>query len=168
MATRWIPAGVGVYIGFMVLAPRCHALGKQRGYMTISELIFDRYLPPHSKRTWVAHALRLGTFACLQLPIFTYLITQFQSVGSEVSAFTGNGITSQTAILVAAAVLFICDMMGGMRAVAYSDVIQGELSPITFACTCQLTNTLIEPEQPWIPTQHLSTDCPESPFSYSA
>lgn len=51
-ASRWIPGGVGVYIGFMVMAPRCHALGKSRGYMTVSELIFDRYLPP-AGRTWV-------------------------------------------------------------------------------------------------------------------
>jgi Na+/proline symporter len=51
-ATRWIPAGVGVYMGFLLLAPRLHALGKQRGYMTVSELLFDRYLPP-SGSPWV-------------------------------------------------------------------------------------------------------------------
>ena len=65
------PAGVGLYAAFAVLAPRCYALGKQRGYMTISELIYDRYLPPSAGSKWVAHALRLGSFACLQLPVFT-------------------------------------------------------------------------------------------------
>ncbi len=57
-------------MGFMYLAPRCHALGKQRGYMTPSELIFDRFLPPAGP-VWVAHALRLLSFAFLQLPVFT-------------------------------------------------------------------------------------------------
>lgn len=34
------------------------------------------YLPPGSGSRWCAHALRIGSFACLQLPVFTYLITQ--------------------------------------------------------------------------------------------
>jgi hypothetical protein len=33
-------------------APRLHALGKSRGYVTISEFIYDRYLPP-SGAPWV-------------------------------------------------------------------------------------------------------------------
>ena len=53
VATRWIPGGVGVYMGFLVLAPRLHAFGKTRGYMTISEFIYDRYLPP-SGAPWVS------------------------------------------------------------------------------------------------------------------
>lgn len=52
IATRWIPGGVGVYMGFLLMAPRLHALGKSRGYVTISEFIFDRYLPP-SGAPWV-------------------------------------------------------------------------------------------------------------------
>jgi Na+(H+)/acetate symporter ActP len=55
----------------------------------------------------------------------SYLITQFRSVGLEVTAFTGGGITDLTAVLVAGAVLLVCDLLGGMRAVAYSDVLQG-------------------------------------------
>jgi Na+/pantothenate symporter len=39
--------------------------------------------------------------------------------------FTNGGITSLTAVLVAAAVLWLIEMVGGMRAVAYSDVLQG-------------------------------------------
>eukprot|EP00983_Pelagomonas_calceolata_P058769 1145626-Pelagomonas_calceolata.AAC.5 len=39
--------------------------------------------------------------------------------------FTNGGITSLTAVLVAAAVLWLNDIIGGMRAVAYSDVLQG-------------------------------------------
>lgn len=52
--TRWIPAGVGVYVGFLVLAPRCHALGKARGYMTVSELLFDRFSAPSSSHSSVS------------------------------------------------------------------------------------------------------------------
>ncbi|WIA33094.1 hypothetical protein OEZ86_006248 [Tetradesmus obliquus] len=124
VATRWIPGGVGVYMGFLFMAPRLHALGKSRGYVTISEFLFDRYLPP-SGAPWVAHTLRLVSFFALQLPIFTYLITQFQAMGTEVRTFTGGEVSALTAVLVAAAVLLVCDLLGGMRAVAYTDVVQG-------------------------------------------
>eukprot|EP00878_Enallax_costatus_P020660 GHUV01021849.1.p1 GENE.GHUV01021849.1~~GHUV01021849.1.p1 ORF type:complete len:275 (+),score=54.69 GHUV01021849.1:271-1095(+) len=123
VATRWIPGGVGVYAGFLLMAPRLHALGKSRGYMTISEFLYDRYSPP-SGATWVSHTLRIVSFLALQLPIFTYLITQFQAVGTEVRTFTGGHISATAAVLVAAGILLVCELMGGMRSVAYTDVLQ--------------------------------------------
>lgn len=72
---------------------------------------------PHPQ---VAHAIHLLTFFCLQLPVFTYLITQFQAVGREVRTFTYGEISATTAICVGAAVLLLCDLLGGMRAVAYT------------------------------------------------
>ncbi|KXZ41352.1 hypothetical protein GPECTOR_527g519 [Gonium pectorale] len=125
IATRWIPAGVGLYIAFAIMAPRLHALSKRRGYYTLSQVIFDRFSRPSSSHQIVAHALAIVSFFCLQLPVFTYLITQFQSVGREVFTFTGGAISYTTAINVAAAVLLICDLLGGMRAVAFTDVLQG-------------------------------------------
>jgi hypothetical protein len=59
VATRWIPGGVGVYMGFLLLAPRLHAFGKSRGYMTISEFLYDRYLPP-SGAPWVRQGRGIG------------------------------------------------------------------------------------------------------------
>lgn len=34
--------GIGVYVGFMLLGPRFHALGKSRGYM-VSVKFLDRH-----------------------------------------------------------------------------------------------------------------------------
>lgn len=124
-STRWIPGGIGVYVGFLFLAPRLHALGKSRGYMTVSHFLFDRYLPNNSGSVWVAHTLRLVSFAALQLPIFTYLITQFQALGIEIRTFTNGAISPVVAVCVAAAVLLVSDLLGGMRSVAYTDVLQG-------------------------------------------
>lgn len=55
----------------------------------------------------------------------TYLITQFQALGTEVRTFTSGHISATTAVLVAAAILLVFDLLGGMRAVAYTDVLQG-------------------------------------------
>jgi Na+(H+)/acetate symporter ActP len=74
----------------------------------------------------VAHALRITSFAALQLPIFTYLITQFQAVGTEMRTFTGGEVSATTAVLVAAAILLVFDLLGGMRSVAFTGgVVEG-------------------------------------------
>ncbi|CEF99819.1 Sodium/solute symporter [Ostreococcus tauri] len=124
-ATRWIPAGVGVYMAFLVLAPRLHALGKARGYLTLSEVVYDRFSAPNSRSQLTAHALRVITWGCLLLPIFTYQISQFVSMGKIVEAFTAGAIGETGGILIFALIMIVVEVVGGLRAVAYTDVIQG-------------------------------------------
>lgn len=124
-ATRWIPAGVGVYMFFLILAPRLNSLGKTRGYLTLSEFVYDRFSAPNSRCQETAHALRLIVYASLLLPIFTYQISQFVSMGKIMSAFTSNAISETTGVLIFALIMLIVEAVGGLRAVAYTDVIQG-------------------------------------------
>ncbi|EKX46008.1 hypothetical protein GUITHDRAFT_94455 [Guillardia theta CCMP2712] len=124
-AIRWIPAGVALYAAFMIMAPRMHALGKSRGYLTLGELIYDRFSEPACSPI-IPHTLRLVSLFCLQLPVFCYLITQFSSVAVEVrSLFADSWIGRYPAIIVASCVLLVCGLLGGLRAVAYNDVLQG-------------------------------------------
>ena len=48
-----------------------------------------------------------------------------QALGTEVRTFTSGHISATTAVLVAAAILLVFDLLGGMRSVAYTDVLQG-------------------------------------------
>ena len=124
-ATRWIPAGVGVYMGFLVMAPRLNALGKSRGYLTLSEFVYDRFSAPNSRNQATAHALRVLTWGSLLLPIFCYQISQFVSMGKIVKAFTNGAISEHGGILIFALIMFVVESIGGLRAVAYTDIIQG-------------------------------------------
>lgn len=74
----------------------------------------------HVSLVQVAHLLRVLSFLALQLPIFTYLITQFQALGTEVRTFTQGQISATAAVLVSAGILLVCDLLGGLRAVAYT------------------------------------------------
>eukprot|EP00282_Hemiselmis_andersenii_P007886 CAMPEP_0114143470 /NCGR_PEP_ID=MMETSP0043_2-20121206/19003_1 /TAXON_ID=464988 /ORGANISM="Hemiselmis andersenii, Strain CCMP644" /LENGTH=720 /DNA_ID=CAMNT_0001237769 /DNA_START=167 /DNA_END=2329 /DNA_ORIENTATION=- len=123
IAIRWILAGVPIYGAFLLLTPRLHALGKSRGYLSIIEFIFDRYAVSSSPA--VPHALRLISLFCLQLPVFTYLITQFTGIGAEIPVYTKGEITGLGALLTAAIILCFLSILGGLRGVAYTDVIQG-------------------------------------------
>lgn len=130
MAIRWIPAGVSLYAAFMVLAPRLHALGKSRGYLTMCEFIYDRYSYPACSPL-VPHMLRLLSLVCLQLPVFCYLISQFQSIAVEIATYTGGGhwsgpgMSQYGTMITAGVVMLVCGLLGGLRAVAYNDVFQG-------------------------------------------
>lgn len=86
----------------------------------LSDLCPLSLAPPAATRPQIPHIIALLAFFCLQLPVFTYLITQFQSLGREVRTFTAGDISATTAICVAASVLLICDLLGGMRAVAFT------------------------------------------------
>lgn len=92
---------------------------------TVSQFLYDRYLPASSSRAWVPHLIRLVSFAALQLPVFTYLITQFQALGLEVRTFTRGAISPYASVLASAGILLVSDLLGGMRSVAYTDVVQG-------------------------------------------
>eukprot|EP00285_Hemiselmis_virescens_P017939 CAMPEP_0173381082 /NCGR_PEP_ID=MMETSP1356-20130122/3567_1 /TAXON_ID=77927 ORGANISM="Hemiselmis virescens, Strain PCC157" /NCGR_SAMPLE_ID=MMETSP1356 /ASSEMBLY_ACC=CAM_ASM_000847 /LENGTH=723 /DNA_ID=CAMNT_0014334827 /DNA_START=229 /DNA_END=2397 /DNA_ORIENTATION=+ len=123
LSIRWILSGVPIYGMFLLLAPRLHALGKARGYLSIIEFVFDRYAVTASPI--VPHALRLISLLCLQLPVFTYLITQFTGIGAEIPVYTNNAVSALGALLTAACILCILSVLGGLRGVAYTDVIQG-------------------------------------------
>eukprot|EP00283_Hemiselmis_rufescens_P008411 CAMPEP_0173430622 /NCGR_PEP_ID=MMETSP1357-20121228/8987_1 /TAXON_ID=77926 /ORGANISM="Hemiselmis rufescens, Strain PCC563" /LENGTH=729 /DNA_ID=CAMNT_0014394993 /DNA_START=182 /DNA_END=2371 /DNA_ORIENTATION=- len=123
VAIRWILAGVPIYGAFLLLTPRLHALGKSRGYLSIIEFIFDRYAV--SSTPVVAHALRLISLVCLQLPVFTYLITQFTGIGGEIPVYTRGEVSGLAALLTAAIILCFLSVLGGLRGVAYTDVVQG-------------------------------------------
>lgn len=136
-AIRWIPAGVSIYGCYQILAPRLHALGRSRGYLCIMEFIFDRYAV--SGHPAVAHIIRIICLACLQLPVFTYLITQFSGLGVEVSIYTKGELTPIACIVISGATLCVFTILGGLRGVAYSDVVQGFaliLGAFVFFC-CQ-------------------------------
>ena len=130
MSIRWIPAGVALYAAFMVLAPRMHALGKARGYLTVSEVIYDRY-SGEAVSPAVPHALRLLALFCLQLPVFCYLISQFSSIAVEIATYTdggawsGPGMSRYGTMITAGVIMLVCGLLGGLRAVAYNDVFQG-------------------------------------------
>ena len=81
-AIRWIPAGIPIYTFFLLLGPRLHALAKARSYLTVAEFAFDRFAI--SSHPSVAHGIRILILFSLQLPVFCYVITQFQSVAIEV------------------------------------------------------------------------------------
>lgn len=106
LATRWIPAGIAFCLAFQFALPQLVALGRDRGYLTLVEVIFARY-SMYEDRHWPAHALRCIAFVFLQLPILSYLASGLGVIGLEVAALTGGAISSVAVVLVIAIVLMV-------------------------------------------------------------
>ena len=84
LATRWLPAGVATLAGFAVVAPQLLALGKDHGYLTLCEVVFDRF-NVYAHRSWPAHALHGLCFVYMQV----------KGCGAEGFGVEGSELTSE-------------------------------------------------------------------------
>ncbi|MCM3569297.1 sodium:solute symporter [Neobacillus mesonae] len=104
---------IGVYLLF---APRLYVIAKKRGFVTPTDWLQHRF---NSKGvTLVAIFLMLWGLG-------NYLLEQLVAIGQAVSGMTGGTIPYQAAVIVFVFVMLAYEWMGGMKAVAFTDVMQG-------------------------------------------
>jgi SSS family solute:Na+ symporter len=109
-------AGASVY----VLGSRIRRLGRERGYVTPCEMIADHYGSPLALRLLVA---LIGVLYAVP-----YVVIQIQAGGilsQRMFADTPHAFEGGAAALALITVVYIA--IGGMRSVAWTDVVQGSL-----------------------------------------
>lgn len=104
---------VGAYL---VFAPRLYVIAKRQNFITPAD--------------WVRHRFRSTSVTLLAVflmlwGIGNYLLEQLVAIGQGISGLTGNTIPYQFGVVMFVAVMLIYAWMGGMRAVAFTDVMQG-------------------------------------------
>ena len=114
----WMAGTWTVLVGAVTytLGTRIWALGKKFGYITPADLVADFY-----ESEWVRVIVALVSV------IFTliYIQVQAQGLGYILSVATGDRISFELASLVLLVVAAAYLMVGGLRAVYWTDVIQG-------------------------------------------
>jgi len=114
----WMAGTWTVLVGAITytLGTRIWALGKKFGYITPADLIADFY-----ESEWVRVIVALVSV------IFTliYIQVQAQGLGYILSVATGDRISFELASLILLVVAAAYLMVGGLRAVYWTDVIQG-------------------------------------------
>eukprot|EP01012_Entosiphon_sulcatum_P063112 TRINITY_DN9008_c0_g1_i1.p1 TRINITY_DN9008_c0_g1~~TRINITY_DN9008_c0_g1_i1.p1 ORF type:complete len:587 (+),score=53.38 TRINITY_DN9008_c0_g1_i1:20-1780(+) len=120
-ALRWVGLMLTVGIVFSLVAPRMFWLSRKRDYVACLDFIHDRY-GPGLATTFLAIVI----IVCLFLPSFVYITSQFVAFASTVQGFFGSdSIPSFVASAFLACVLLIFEFVGGLNAVAFTDVVQG-------------------------------------------
>lgn len=99
-----------------VLGPRIWALGKKFGYMTPADMLADFY---------ESEAVRVVVAAVSIVFTILYIQVQAQGLGYIISAASGDRVSFElaTAVLLVVAATYL--MAGGLRAVYWTDVLQG-------------------------------------------
>jgi solute:Na+ symporter, SSS family len=104
--------------GYLLYAPRLRRLAIQKGFVTPGDWIHFRY------RSYPL------TLLCALLMIFAmmnYLLAQLMAMGHALSGLTQGQIPYEAGVLFLAFLIVLYETLGGMRAVAWTDVIQGLL-----------------------------------------
>jgi SSS family solute:Na+ symporter/sodium/pantothenate symporter len=143
---------IGAIVALVCYAPRLYRLARRFGYITPADYVFHRF---------GSHPLRLLTVALLSWGLANYILEQLVAMGRGVQALSGGRLTAALVdigqglglsalvadvapgeldfmggVLILVLVMLAYESLGGMRAVAWTDVIQGGL--LFFGCGCIL------------------------------
>lgn len=112
---RWVPGNVmyACFIGW--LAPRIHFYAHKRDYEGTADFISDRFR---------SSALTLSIVALQIFPVCLYVMGQLKGIGTTMSSMSGNNLSEFSAALIFVVIMLFYEMVGGMHAIAKTDVIQ--------------------------------------------
>ena len=103
---------------YLLYAPRLFRLSKEHGFITIGDFIQHRYQ---------SNRLTLTVSILAILALGNYILTNLKAIGFIVTATTGGAIPFSQGIIVLSLIMVIYETLGGMRSVAWTDMVQGVL-----------------------------------------
>jgi Na+/proline symporter len=150
-AWRWVGSCTFISLVYLSYAPRLNLLSKKFGYNSLLAFARDRYgfqfgdkgsssAGIKQDRTFgdtakccLSQALYVVIVLVILVPCFIYLIAQFIALANTLNSLSDGVLSKPLIAIVFAILLFLCETMGGLRAVAATDVIQG-----SFLLACAL------------------------------
>lgn len=114
-----------VVVCYLIYAPRLYVLAKARGYVTPSDYVHDRF---GDRRLTLLVTISLIVVLC------NFLLAQLMAMGRAMQGLAA--INQDTAyiggVVVLALIMVIYGTLGGLRAVAWTDAIQGVILALGF------------------------------------
>lgn len=107
-----------IITGYSFFVPRFRAMSKNRGWITPGDWLAYRW-PSRG-----IHGLATGVFL---LTLVNYLLAQLMALGNAVEGISAGSLSYETGVIGGAAIILVCEWLGGMRTVAWTDALQGLL-----------------------------------------
>ena len=103
---------------YLLLAPRLYPLAKKHGFITPTDFLRHRFQSP---------ALSLLGTVVMVVAITNFLLAQLMAMGSALEGLVGAepATTYTVGVIGLALIIVIYETLGGFRAVAWTDTIQG-------------------------------------------
>jgi SSS family transporter len=105
-----------VIMAYLLFAPRLYALSRKFNFITPVDFLLKRY-----KSNSIAI---LGSIIML-FALSNFLLEQLVAIGQGISGLTGGTVPYQFGVVFFVGIMLIYSWLGGMRAVAYTDTMQG-------------------------------------------
>jgi len=117
---------LAIIIFYLAFAPKLHNLSRSQGYVTPTDYLEDRY---QSK------VLSLIASVVMIIALSNYLLAQLMTMGRALQGLAGPNYGDEAynyGVIGLALVMLIYGTLGGIRAIAWTDVIQGSILMISF------------------------------------
>jgi SSS family solute:Na+ symporter len=113
-----------IIVGYLLFAPRLVVLARLKAFITPGDFISYRF---------GSKALTLLATLLMIYALANYTLAQLKAMGAAVEGITSGAVPSAYGIVGLAVIMVIYETLGGMRSVAWTDVIQGVVLLIGFA-----------------------------------
>ncbi len=114
-----------IVVFYLILAPKLFGLSKAHGFITPSDFIEFRFRSP---------ALSCLVTLLMIIAIANFLLAQLMAMGNALEGLTtiDPEVAFASGVIVLALVIVVYETLGGFRAVAWTDVIQGSVLLVGF------------------------------------
>ena len=107
---------MAVIVIYQLFAPQLHLLSRLHGYVTPGDWITHRFQSP--RLTLLANVL-------LVVAVSNYLLAQLVAMGHVTEGLSGGAVPYWVGVVLLTMVVIVYETVGGMRAVAWTDCVQG-------------------------------------------
>lgn len=114
---------IGVIAAYLCYAPKLFKLSRSRDYITPGDFLQDRY---------GCRALTNLATLLFVIALANYILTNLEAIGAIVESATGGKVSAAAGIIALSLIMVVYETLGGMRSVAWTDMIQGLL--LLFGC----------------------------------
>jgi len=108
--------GCSIIGGYLIIAPRLRRLSERHGFITVGDFIQHRY---GSTR------LTIWSSAVFIFALAAYVLSNLKAIGYVIEAASGGRIGFASGILGLSVLIVLYETLGGLRAVAWTDTLQG-------------------------------------------
>lgn len=120
-AWRWVGTCTFISLVFLSYSPRLHYLSKEHKYDSLLSFVRDRYsLCYKSPLYWLIVVVIL-------VPCFIYLAVQFIALSNTLNTLSNDWLPKPVIGICFGILLFCYECLGGLKAVSFTDVLQGGL-----------------------------------------
>jgi solute:Na+ symporter, SSS family len=116
IALQWVASIPAVIVSFLALAPRLRKIGVLRRHQSPVDFITDRYQ---------SQIMRYTVTLLMVVPSLISLAAQLAAIRSTFNSLFNIQPDSPWAAVAIAGIIVLCEWIGGMRSVAFTDCIQG-------------------------------------------